>query len=219
LYMENYIRQTSFLKLVARCSNTKEALSLLQSTNIHLIFMDIGVEGAEDREFLHKLSNMKPALIPLVTFITSTDRFTKNDCNINTASLLLKPVSYVKFIEAALRAKTQLSYANTAYSDRDFLFLRVEFELIKVYMKDILYAEDFKDYVRVYTKIHTGYLKALITMKNLRDKLPSGSFVSVHRSFIVSVDKIDGTTKNTMRIGKTIIPVNSQYREDFKRFS
>ena len=93
----------------------------------------------------------------------------------------------------------------------------MEYELIKVYLKNILYIEGFKDYVKIYLTNVNGFIKSLTTMKNLEEKLPSHSFIRIHRSFIVSLDKIDSITANMIRIGKTTIPISPQYKENFKK--
>ena len=98
-------------------------------------------------------------------------------------------------------------------------FLRVEYDLVKVYLKDVIYFEGFKNYVKVYTKSNPVFIRALTTLKSIEEKLPSGAFLRIHRSFIISVDKIESITKNTIKIGKTIIPVSDQYKNDFKAFT
>jgi two-component system response regulator LytT len=128
-------------------------------------------------------------------------------------------VSYNTFLAAACRAKDALESRTSVYSDSDHLFLRVEHELQKVYLKDILYLEGFRDYVKVYTNYQEDFIKSLTTMKSIAEKLPADSFLRVHRSFIVSVDKINTITKTSVRIGKAMIPITEQYKAAFRKFT
>jgi len=219
-YIQNFIKQTPFLNLVASHQSPNEALKTLETEHIQLIFMDIGLPEINGIEFSRILNSMDWVTTPRVIFITSFEHFALDGYKVNAVDYLLKPVSYESFLEAALKAKTQLDVTRApAYIDSDFVFLRVEFELVKIYLKNIFYLEGFKDYVKVYTTTSNTYIKALTTMKSLEEKLPSGSFIRVHRSFIVSADKIDSITKNTVKIGKAIIPISTQYRDDFKKFT
>jgi two-component system, LytTR family, response regulator LytT len=218
-YLQNFIKQTPFLNHVASHQSPNEALKTLETGSIKLIFMDIGLPEVNGLEFSRMLNNMTWETAPRVIFITSFEHFALDGYKVNAVDYLIKPVSYESFLEAALRAKSQIETPHIpAYTDNDFVFLRVEFELVKIYLKNILYLESFKDYVKVYTTLSSTYIKALSTMKNLEEKLPPQSFLRVHRSFIVSADKIDSISKNTVKIGKTIIPVSTQYRSEFKKF-
>jgi DNA-binding LytR/AlgR family response regulator len=97
----------------------------------------------------------------------------------------------------------------------DYIFLKVEHELIRVSLNEILYVESLKDYVKVF--IGDGkMITALSTMKAMEEKLPQDGFMRIHRSFIVALDKIDSIQHYTVKIGKTIIPVTDQYRQQFK---
>jgi len=219
-YIQNFIKQTPFLNLVASHQSPNEALITLETGRIQLIFMDIGLPGVNGIEFSRMLNSMAWETTPRVIFITSFEHFALDGYKVNAVDYLIKPVTYETFLEAVLRAKSQIETSHVpSYTDTDFIFLRVEFELVKIYLKNILYLEGFKDYVKVYTTLTSTYIKALTTMKSLEEKLPPNSFLRVHRSFIVSTDKIDSISKNTVKIGKSIIPVSTQYRDEFKKFT
>jgi two-component system response regulator LytT len=217
-YMRSFIEQTPFLNLVAAHMTPNDVLKTLENNNIQLMFMDINLPDITGIEFSKVLNSSGDKVPPRIIFISSFEHYAMEGYKVNAIDYLLKPISYEDFLKAAYRAKAIIDAPKIGYAESDHLFLRVEYELVKVYLKDVIYFEGFKDYVKVYTKTSTSFIKSLTTMKSLEEKLPSGAFIRIHRSFIVSVDKIESITKNTVKIGKTIIPVSDQYKNVFKTF-
>ncbi len=102
--------------------------------------------------------------------------------------------------------------------DDQFLFLKVEYQWLRIALDDILYFEGLKDYVKVHLKNTEKGVLTLTSLKELEEKLSPRRFMRVHRSFIVALDKITAMTKNTLQIGKTNITVGEQYKEAFNQF-
>ena len=217
-YMKGFIEKTPFLKLISAHTSPNDAVAVLQANDIQLIFLDIDLPGITGIEFSRILSANTGQKVPRVIFISSTEVYALESYRVNALNYLLKPILYEDFFNAAYKALSIIEAQKTDYSDTDHLFLRVEYELVKVYLKDILYFEAFQNYVKVYTKNSSSFIKALTTIKSIEEKLPPNSFIRVHRSFIISVDKIESITKNTVKIGKTLIPVSEQYKNVFKTF-
>ncbi len=217
-YMRGFIEQTPFLKLIAAHMAPKDAVTTLESNNIQLIFMDIDMPGMSGIEFSKMINSGADHTAPRVILISASEQYALDGYKASAIDYLLKPISYENFLKAAVRAKNIIDIPRLGYTESDHLFLRVEYELVKVYLKDVLYFEGFKDYVKVYTRNSPTFIKSLTTMKSLEEKLPPSSFIRIHRSFIVSVDKIESITKNTVKIGKMIIPVSDQYKHVFKTF-
>ncbi len=216
--LRNYIEQIPFLNLIAAHQEPAEALKTLQNADIQLIFMDISMPEINGIE-LSKLISSQKGHTPAIIFITAHEDFALEGYKVKALDYLLKPLNYETFLAAAFRAKEELDSIPRLYTDTDYIFLRVEHDLQKVYLKNILYLEGFKDYVKVFTVQHPSFIKGLTTMKSIEEKLPADSFIRVHRSFIVSADKIDSITKSTIKIGKSVIPVSEQYRLAFKKFT
>lgn len=216
--LRSFIEQTPFLNLVAAHQAPYEALKTLQDANVQLIFMDIGLPEISGIE-LSRLISVHNNPAPRIIFITSHEEFAMDGYKVKALDYLLKPLSYDTFLAAAFRAKDELEGGPRLYADTDYLFLRAEYELRKIYLKNILYLEGFRDYVKVYLAGQGTFIKALITMKSLEEKLPADSFIRIHRSFIVSVDKIDSISRTTVRIGKAVIPVSEQYKDNFREFT
>jgi len=222
-YLNSYIEQINFLNLLGTFQNATESLEIIEEKDVDLIFLDVNMPELSGIDFARQLVVNKAAEAPRVIFITGYEKFALESYQVNALDYLLKPVSYEAFFRSIYKAKEYFDNINrpakgnfSTYLPNDFVFLRVEHELIRVYMKDILVVESFKDYIKVYTT--TQVFKALSTMKSAEEKLPSHSFMRIHRSFMISLDKIESVQNNTVRIGKMSIPVTENYRAQFKNF-
>ncbi|MGN8068463.1 LytTR family DNA-binding domain-containing protein [Mucilaginibacter sp. SG564] len=221
-HLRSLIDNTPFLNLLSFYTDPNEGLLAIENQNPRLVFLDINMPGLNGIELARIINERMGTDAPRIIFTTGFDRFAIEGYKVNAFDYLLKPIEYEVFLKTMYKAKADLEGNTqlqiTDYTEHDFIFLRVEYELVKVYLKHILYIEGFKDYVKVYVTNTDGYIKSLTTMKNLEEKLKSGAFMRVHRSFIVSLDKIDSVTRSTIRFGKILIPVSEQYREPFKKF-
>ena len=226
-YLSDLVNQTPFFNLVSHHTHPEEALIALENEDIQLVFLDINMPGLSGIELARiintRIINIKNGTVPRIIFTSGYERYAIEGYKVQAIDYLLKPIDYQNYINAAYKAKTNIEngirvLSAADYGENDFIFLRVEYELVKVYLKHILYIEGFKDYAKVYTTNMKDYIKSLTTMKSLEEKLPLNAFTRIHRSFIISLDKIDAITTNTVKIGKSVIPVSSQYKETFKRF-
>jgi DNA-binding LytR/AlgR family response regulator len=142
---------------------------------------------------------------------------------------MLKPFNYEEFLRAGQKALhytellrkpvTQSLVVNEIeHADENYLFLKVEYQLVRIALDDILYIEVLKDYVKLQLKNAEKAILSLSSLKALEEKLPPKRFMRIHRSFIVSLDKITSMTKSSVHIGKTLINVGDQYRDAFSQF-
>lgn len=224
-----FIEQTPFLNLVGRYASALEALKAIHAQKIDVIFLDIqmpDLNGIELARVLDK-SSEKPRII----FTTAYNQFALEGYKVDALDYLLKPFNYEEFMRAAHKA---LAYgellnkpatttaaaapAESEHADDNYLFLKVEYQLVRIALDDILYIEGLKDYVKVHLKGVEKAVLSLTSLKALEEKLPSRRFMRVHRSFIVSLDKITSMTKNSLQIGKMMIAVGDQYKEAFGQF-
>jgi two-component system response regulator LytT len=222
-HLRDLISKTPFLNILSYHNHPADALKALENEDPQLVFLDINMPDLNGIELARIINKQKEGAAPRIIFTSGFERYALEGYKVEAIDYLLKPVEYEDFITAAYKAKSLIEHGEKMsnaidYKENDFLFLRVEYELVKVYLKNILYIEGFKDYVKIYVINNSGFIKSLTTMKNIEEKLPSHSFIRIHRSFIVSLDKIDAITTNTIKIGKAIIPVSNQYKDDFKAF-
>lgn len=223
-YFTEYIAQVPFLNLLATHQTPVDALISLETLDIHLIFMDIGMPEMSGVELARLLIETKGEAAPKIVFITGFDRFAVESYQVNALDYLVKPIAFEDFLRTTHKARRHFENYRQAempmgnYIPNDFVLLRVEHDIVRVYLKEIIYLESDKDYVMVYTNNDGRVIKALTTLKDLSKKLPASSFMRVHRSFIVSLDKIETIRHNTILIGRAIIPVTEQFRTQFRDF-
>lgn len=217
--VETFIEQTPFLQLTASCDNAVEAMSLIREKQPELVFLDINMPNLTGME-LARLLQEQPGQIPKIVFTTAYNHYAIEGYKVNAVDYLLKPFSYEEFLRAANKVLQITEEASnnfqTVAADDEFIFLKVEYQWVRIALKEILYIESLKDYVKVHLDDSQKGVLSLISLKALEEKLPLAKFMRVHRSFIVSLDKINAITKNSIFIGKTEITVGEQYKETFK---
>ncbi|KQM73041.1 hypothetical protein ASE74_21270 [Pedobacter sp. Leaf216] len=214
-YVSEFVRETSFLHLVSVHGSPAQAIDVLGNSDIDLIILDINLPGIDGMSFAKTLHNQYGKDMPRIIFISGSGEYASQGYKVDAIDYLLKPFTYEDFFKAAFKAKNYLLPAVQKSDAGEFIFLKVEHELIRVDVNDILYGESQKDYINVFIK-GGKMITALSTMKTMESILPSDRFMRIHRSFIVALDKIDAIQHNTVKIGKAVIPVTEQYRPQFK---
>ncbi|PWB27930.1 LytR/AlgR family response regulator transcription factor [Flavobacterium sp. HTF] len=217
--VETFIEQTPFLQLSCSCDNAVEALSLIREKQPDVVFLDINMPNLTGME-LARLLQDQPGPIPKIIFTTAYNHYAIEGYRVNAVDYLLKPFSYEEFLRAANKVlqltEEASNHIQAVTADDEFIFLKVEYQWVRISLKEILYIESLKDYVKVHLDDSQKSMLSLISLKALEEKLPPSKFMRVHRSFIVSLDKINAITKNSIIIGKTEITVGEQYKETFK---
>lgn len=217
--VETFIGQTPFLELISSCDNAVEAMSVIRDKQPDLVFLDINMPNLSGME-LARLLQEQPGVLPKIIFTTAYNHYAIEGYRVNAVDYLLKPFSYEEFLRAANKVLQIAEEASNDHvpgnNDDDFIFLKVEYQWVKVNLKDILYIDSLKDYVKVHLENTDKALMSLISLKALEEKLPSSKFMRMNRSFIVSLEKISAISKNSIFINKTEITVGEQYKETFK---
>jgi len=213
--LEDNIKKIPFLELVQTCRSALEAMEVLRNQAIDLIFLDIQMPDISGIQLLRSLHHR-----PMVIFTTAYSKYATEGFDLDVIDYLLKPYSFERFLKAVNkvheymdlreRATSQTS-AREIMTSPNFLFVKADYKLYKINLKDILYVEGLKDYVKVY--VSEKPIVTQISMKALEEKLPSQDFIRVHRSFIVAFDKIDFIQKHMLTIGKKEIPISEHYRD------
>lgn len=212
-YVCDMVSQTSFLRLAGSYSNASDALPELERGVVDLLLLDINLPGIDGVTFAATLKSSHGHDAPRVVLISGSRDYALDGYKVDAVDYLLKPFSYEDFYKAVIKARSLLINSSFSATD-DYLFLKVEHDLVRVSVKEIAYLESCKDYVNVVIGDKT--IKALSTLKALEEKLTGRRFMRVHRSFIINLDKIESIQHLTVRFGKVIIPVTEQYRERFR---
>ncbi len=217
--LETYIEQMPELQLVGRCSNALEANEFLRKNQVDLIFLDIQMPRLSGVDFIKTLASP-----PMFIFTTAYSEYALEGYELNAIDYLLKPISIDRFMKAVnkameqfeLRKKDESGESTTAGEGVEFFFVKADKKLVKIKYDDILYIEGLKDYVII--RLEQGRVVTLQTMKSLEDKLPLTRFKRIHRSYIVSIDKIhavDGTSVDVYEKGQIKqLPIGKNYRDE-----
>jgi len=216
--LEDYVKATPFLKLVAKCTSAIAAMDILEKEDIDLIFTDIQMPNLSGMEFSKMILNKKTKVI----FTTAFEEFALESYKVNAIDYLIKPISYPEFFSAANKAKEQISneptpIEATTYKD-DYIFVKSDYKLFKIELNDLIYVEGLKDYVKYYTVHSEKPILSLKSMKSLEEELSNKNFMRVHRSFLVNLKKITTIERNRIVFGGKYIPISEKYKENFQKF-
>ncbi|HKI87434.1 MAG TPA: LytTR family DNA-binding domain-containing protein [Draconibacterium sp.] len=211
-----YIQQISFLKLEAQCTNAFEALKVLETKSIDLMFVDINMPDLNGLEFVKSLEQKS-----LLIFTTAYSEYALEGFKVDAIDYLLKPFYFSEFSKAVQKAHNQFELRQNAKevldSNNDYLFIKSEYKLVRINLADILYIEGMKEYVRIHLAGQKPVM-SLLSMKSLEEKLPEKRFMRVHRSYIVNLDKIITVERFRIVFDNVHIPVSENYKEKFQAF-
>ena len=223
--VSKFIEQTSFLSLQSKFDNAIQALGYVNQNEVDLIFLDIQMPDLSGMELARILDGKTSTKKPKIIFTTAYNQFAVEGYKVDALDYLLKPFSYEEFLKAATKAYQffENQSKNTVVKVKtekqvDYIFLKVEYQLIKVMLKDITHIEAYKDYVKVHLKNKPNPLLSLTSMKSMEELLPSDNFMRVHRSFIINLDHIDSVSRNVIHIGNAQIVVSENYKDAFMEF-
>lgn len=218
--IESYINQIGGMEIVAKCNNPLDAITILNKHQVDLIFLDIEMPNLTGLDLVKTVDN-----IPQFIFTTAYPQHALDGFELNATDYLVKPIPFQRFLKAVSRAKEkyELEHSIAAQSNtssennkNDFIFVKSEYENIKVNVQDIKYIEGLKDYI----KIHLKQEKILLTLSSLKailEKLPS-NFIRTHRSYIINIDCIRAIQKTNIVINDIRIPIGETFKKVvFKR--
>jgi DNA-binding LytR/AlgR family response regulator len=217
--IEKYIHAIPTLHLTATCSNAVDALSVLQNDPIDLLFLDIQMPVILGTDFMRTLA--RP---PKVIFTTAFRKFAVEGFELDAVDYLLKPISFERFLKAVNKVmKLNLQTTDTmppviskrAESEDVFIYLRTDRKNLKIHLNEILFIESLKDYIKVVTKEKAIISKLAIS--RFEEKLSTDSFLRIHRSFIVAINKVESFTPDLIHIGKYELPISRSYRHEVEK--
>lgn len=222
--LEDYIAKVPFLELIKATTNPIEALTMVQEGNIDLVFLDVQMPELTGIQFL-KIAGGKTKVI----LTTAYSQYALEGYELDVVDYLLKPIAFDRFFKAAQKAQGIIQPAVKAAAPvaepiqqvqqqqqdfmNDFIFVKSEYKIQKVYLHQILYIEGLKDYISIFTP--TERIITLQNMKKMEETLPEKHFMRVHKSYIVALNKIDSIERSRIFIGDKVIPVGDTYRDQF----
>ncbi|TNE53851.1 MAG: response regulator transcription factor [Bacteroidetes bacterium] len=203
---KSYVLKTPILELMGSFENANDALKFLTTQPIDLIFLDIRMDELTGIEFL-ETANVKSKII----FTTAFEEYAIKGYELNVLDYLLKPFTYPRFLQAINK------YESVNNEPSNYIFVKSGYALEKVYLNEVLYIEGMGDYRRIHTSSNKKIM-TLQTFTELQQLLPKMNFQRVHKSYLVSIEKIDVIERNFIAIGKEKIPISATYKANFHHF-
>ena len=210
LIIKEYADKIPFLQLQNTFTDTEEAKVWLEQNNVDLIFLDIQMPDINGIQFYKSLKNK-----PQVIFTTAYSEYAVEGFNVEAIDYLLKPFEYERFLKAVYKAKEYLEFLSNQEMQMASIFVKVDYQLMKINLKEIDLIEGLDDYIRI--TIQPRPVLTLMTLKSLLEKLPPKEFIRIHRSYIVPVNKIESFGKTKVKVAGKEIPIGSSYSDVYQQ--
>jgi two-component system LytT family response regulator len=216
--LKEFVGRVDTLELVTTFTNAIDAISIINNSNIDLIFLDIEMPHFSGIDFINAIEKK-----PLIIFTTAYSNYAVEGFNLGAVDYLVKPIPFNRFLKSVLRAQQifnsqNLPAGNPSVSipeiEHDFMFVRAEYENVKLNFADILFIEGLKDYVKIYTT-DNKYTLTLISLIKLENLLSSKGFARIHRSYIINIKHVKSIQKNKVLIAEKRIPISESYKTAF----
>lgn len=204
---KNYVLRLPYLNLLSSFESGIEAITFLKDNKVDLIFLDINMDELSG---IQLLENTKIDSEVIIT--TAYSEYALKGYDLNVTDYLLKPFTFERFLQAVDKAQNNLSKKDVV-KEKKFIFVKTEYRLEKLSLNEILYIEGMRDYRRIHTS--DKRIMTLQTFKDFEEEIPSNIICRVHKSFMVSLDKIVSVEKDRIKINDVMIPISETYKKEF----
>ena len=211
--LSRYIDAINGLEIAGQCKNAIEALDVLNQKTVDVIFLDIKMPNIIGTDFLKNLSHP-----PKVIFVTAYREYAVDGFELDAVDYLVKPVSFERFFKAITKLNRLMGQETVAITNNEvpksasFIYVKVDRDMKKIFVNDIEYIESWKDYVKVFLA-GDKYCLAKQSISAMENLLSEHKFVRVHRSFMVSLDKISGYNGLSVQLSELEIPIGRLYKQ------
>ena len=208
----NYVNEVDFLSIAGTGSNPLDLVQLLDRVAIDLVFLDIQMPVINGIDFLKAAKDL-----PMVIITTAYPSYALEGFQLDVMDYLVKPITFDRFLKAANKAKeyrqleARASQNNDNSSSPGYFFVKCGFRLEKIFVDDILYVEALQNYVTIFTT--QGKFMTLLTLKQVEQNLDDRHFIRVHKSYVVSISRIQSIENNEIFLPSSRIPISRQYRD------
>lgn len=204
---KSYVIRLPYLNLLSSFENGIEALAFLKTNKVDLIFLDIKMDELSGIQLLESTKIESEVIIT-----TAYDEYALKGFDLNVTDYLLKPFTFERFIRAVDKAENNLAKKNFGI-EKKFIFVKTEYRWEKLSLDEILYIEGMGDYRRIYT--NDKRIMTLQTFKDFEQEIPKNIICRVHKSFMVSLDKIVSVERDRIKIKEVLIPISETYKKEF----
>ncbi len=211
--LAKYASAITGLEIVGQCKNAIEALEVLQRKTVDVIFLDIKMPRLIGTDFLRNLAHP-----PKVIFVTAYREYAVDGFELDAVDYLVKPVSFERFFKAVTKLNRMIGRAADRAPDAPlpepsgFVYLKVDREMKKIFINDIEYLESWKDYVKVFLT-NGKFILVKQTITSMENLLSEHKFIRIHRSYIVSLDKISGYQTTAVKVSDHELPIGRLYKQ------
>ncbi|WP_337044288.1 LytR/AlgR family response regulator transcription factor [Emticicia sp. 17c] len=210
--LKEYISRLPDLQLVGVSNSPTQALLFLQQNAVDILFLDIQMPRLTGFDLLRPLNNR-----PKVIFTTAFREYALDSYEFDVVDFLVKPISFERFLQSVGKiyrflpnSSPQPEVAETTRPAKEYQYFKVDKEMIKIDLDDILWIESLKDYVRIHTI--SGSLVSYLRISYLEEKLPPNKFVRIHKSFIVSLHHVQAIAASYIRVNNEELPIGRIYK-------
>jgi two-component system LytT family response regulator len=212
-----YIDRTPFLEKMTLCHSAFEAIEYTDQHSVDLMFVDINMPDLNGLDFVKSLKNK-----PFIIFTTAYSEYALEGFKVDAVDYILKPISYDEFLRAVNKVRDRMiaissTDTETVTLNKESLFVKSEYKLIRIQLSDIKYIESANEYIQIHLDADKP-ITTLVRLKTIEAELPKDKFMRVHRSFIVNLDKVNVIDRNRIVFDKVYIPVGDQYKDEFQKF-
>jgi len=211
--MESYISQVPGLELKETFTDAISAWGYLQRTPVDLIFLDIQMPDISGIQLARSLNRRQPMII----FTTAYGKYAVEGFNVDAIDYLLKPFEFSRFLESVKKAREykDMHDSGTTTAEDQAIFVKSDYQNVRIPTKEILYIEGFDDYIRIHLDSGKS-IYTLMSLKSILEKLPEQEFIRIHRSYIVSIRKIQRIYNQMVLLGEKELPIGKSYIESIK---
>lgn len=211
--LENHLRKIAIINVVATCKNAIEAFNAINSNKVDVIFLDINMPEISGLSFAKSINkNIK------IIFTTAYREYAVDGFDLKAVDYLLKPISFERLLQAVNKFLDETISINSDENEElsndksDFIFVRSDRKMVKINFDDINYIESLGDYLKIHLPNKIIITRETIT--SIEVKLPKNDFLRIHRSFIISINKIESFTNESVDINKKAIPISRSYKKN-----
>lgn len=208
-----YISRFTELQLVHCFTDAVETVSFLKNNPVDLLFADINMPDITGVDLVKSLP-----VKPMVIFTTAYRKFAVEGFELDAIDYLLKPIEFNRFSKAVNKAMDFYRYKKTTKSKEESIFVRSEYQMVKINLEEIEYIESVEDYLKIH--LSSGkYVMTLMTLKSILEKLPATQFQRIHRSYVVALPKVKSIVNRKLRISSVELPVSDSYSGFIKNWT
>lgn len=206
-----HLEKIPFVNIVGQTTSAFEAIEMINSNDIDVLFLDIQMPELTGIELLNSLQ-----LQPMVIFTTAYPDYAIKSYDFDTVDYLMKPISFNAILKSVNKANARLAEKTTeAVPATEFIFVKTAYKTVKILLPEIFYLESTKDYVTFH--LEDVKIKTQLTLSSIEEQLPSKTFFRIHRSYIIAIDKINEIERNTLLINGDRLSIGTNYKTEFKR--